>query len=53
MLGPVLVAFMILSFHCTRDLAQGLGGGRGEPRDANSPEDTAKREAKRTSHEEA
>jgi hypothetical protein len=41
---------MILSFHCARDLMQGLGGGRGEPRDANPPEDAARQEAKRASH---
>jgi hypothetical protein len=29
-LGPVSVAFAILSFHCTCDLKQGLGGSRGE-----------------------
>jgi hypothetical protein len=52
MLGPISVAFTILSFHCTRDLAHGLGGGHGEPRDANSPEDIAKWEAKCTSDEE-
>jgi hypothetical protein len=30
-LGPVSVAFVILAFHCGCDLAQGLGGGPGEP----------------------
>jgi hypothetical protein len=49
-LGPISVAFMILSFHCARDLMQGLGGGRSEPRDADPPEDAARREAKRASH---
>jgi hypothetical protein len=29
-LGPVSMAFAILSFHCTRDLQQDLGGDRGE-----------------------
>jgi hypothetical protein len=28
-LGPVSVALVILSFHCARDIAEGLGGGRG------------------------
>jgi hypothetical protein len=46
MLGPILAAFTILSFHCARDLMQGLGGGRSEPRDADPPEDAARREAK-------
>jgi hypothetical protein len=31
MLGPVLVAFTILSFHCAHDLVQGLGGSCSEP----------------------
>jgi hypothetical protein len=30
-LGPIYEAYMILSFHCLRGLAQGLGGGHGEP----------------------
>jgi hypothetical protein len=42
-LGPVSVAFKILSFHCTHDLALGLGGGCIKPQDANLPKDTAKR----------
>jgi hypothetical protein len=37
---------MILSFYCARDFAQGLGGGCGEPQDANSLEDATKLEAK-------
>jgi hypothetical protein len=44
MLGPISMAFFILSFHCARDFAQGLGGGRGELWGANLPEDAAKRE---------
>jgi hypothetical protein len=40
-LGPVKAVFTILSFHYAHDLAQGLGGGRGEPRDADPPTDPA------------
>jgi hypothetical protein len=29
-LGPVAMAFVILSFHCAHDLVHGLGGGRDE-----------------------
>jgi hypothetical protein len=29
-LGPISAAYVILSFHCTHGLEQGLGGGRGE-----------------------
>jgi hypothetical protein len=36
---------VIISFHCARDLAQGLGGSRDEP------EDAAKWEMKRASDE--
>jgi hypothetical protein len=39
--GSISVAFVILSFQCTRDLARGLRGSHGESRDANSPEDAA------------
>jgi hypothetical protein len=46
MLGPISVAFMILSFHCTRDNAQGLGGGHDDPWVAHSYEDAIGREAK-------
>jgi hypothetical protein len=52
MLGPISAAFAILSFLCAHDLAQGLGSGHGESQDANSPEDTAKWEARRASDEE-
>jgi hypothetical protein len=52
MLGPISAAFAILSFLCAHDLAQGLGSGHGESQDANSPEDTAKREARHASDEE-
>jgi hypothetical protein len=45
-LGLVLVAFVILSFHHSRDLVQGLGGSRYEPRDA------TRREARLPSSEE-
>jgi hypothetical protein len=30
MLGTVLAAYTVLSFHCTHGHAQGLGGGRGK-----------------------
>jgi hypothetical protein len=30
-LGPFLAAYVILSFHCTRNLVQGLRGGQVEP----------------------
>jgi regulator of protease activity HflC (stomatin/prohibitin superfamily) len=46
MLGPVSVAYMILSFHHAHGLAQGLKAGHSEPRDANPPEDVARREVK-------
>jgi hypothetical protein len=52
-LGPVSAASTILSFQCAHDPTQGLGDSRGEPQDANLPEDTAKREAKCASDEEA
>jgi hypothetical protein len=51
-LGLISVTFVILSFHCTRDLAQGLGGGRDEPRDADQPADATGREARHASSEE-
>jgi hypothetical protein len=44
-LGPILAVFMILSLHYSRDLVEGLGGGRGELRDADPPADAAGREA--------
>jgi hypothetical protein len=44
-LGPVSVAFTILSFHCARDFAQGLEDGRGELRDAVSPVEASGQEA--------
>jgi hypothetical protein len=40
-LGPVYAAFMILSFHCAHDLAQGLRDGHGESRDADPPMDAS------------
>jgi hypothetical protein len=51
-LGLVSVSFVILSFHCTHDLAQGLGGGRDEPRDADQPADATGWEARHASSEE-
>jgi hypothetical protein len=53
MLGPVSVAYAILSFHCTCGLAQGLEGSRSESRDVNPPEDVARWEAKNAFHEKA
>jgi hypothetical protein len=52
MQGPVLVAFVILSFHCAHDLGQGLVGGCGEPWGADLHEDAENLEAKCTSDEE-
>jgi hypothetical protein len=49
-LGPISVAFMILSFHCAHDLAQGLGGSRGESRDADLPVDAIVWEARHASN---
>jgi hypothetical protein len=40
---------VILSFHCPRDLAQGIGGGRGESRDAHPLVDAAGQEARHAS----
>jgi hypothetical protein len=45
MFGPVLAAYMILSFHCALNLAQGLEGARSELQGANLPEDVMRREA--------
>jgi hypothetical protein len=50
--SPVSVAFTILSFHDAGNLAQGLGDGRGKPRDANSPLDAARLEVRHASGEE-
>jgi hypothetical protein len=50
--GPILAAFVIISFHCAHNLAQGLGGGHGEPWDADSPMDAARWEARHASSEE-
>jgi hypothetical protein len=44
--GPALVAYVILSFHHARSLAQGLSGGRDELCDASLPGDAARWEAK-------
>jgi hypothetical protein len=44
MFGPVLVAYMILSFHRTHGLAQGPVGTCSEPRGANMAEDAVRRE---------
>jgi hypothetical protein len=46
MLGPISMAYAILSFYHARGLVQGLGGGHGKPWDASLPEDAARREAK-------
>jgi hypothetical protein len=53
MFGPISAAYTILSFHHTRDLAQGLEDGHSEPWDVNSPEDVARREVKHTFNEKA
>jgi hypothetical protein len=50
-LDPIFMAFMILSFHYACDLVQGLGGGCGEPRDADPPADAVGREARHASSE--
>jgi hypothetical protein len=50
-LGPFLAAYVILSFHCTRNLVQGLRGGHGEPRYIDLPNDVARREVKHASDE--
>jgi hypothetical protein len=50
-LGPVSVAFVILSFNCAHDFLQGLQGCRDGMWDANFPEDSVEREAKCTSDE--
>jgi hypothetical protein len=44
---------MILSFHHIHELAQGLEGGHSEMRDANPPENAARREVKHASNEKA
>jgi hypothetical protein len=48
-LAPVSVAFTNLSFCCACDLAQGLGGGHGEPWDADVPSDAARWEVRHPS----
>jgi hypothetical protein len=47
MFGPVLVTYVILSFHHAHGLQYGLGGARSEPRDGNLPDDMARQEANR------
>jgi hypothetical protein len=47
--GLVSAAFTIISFHYAHNLAQGLGGDRDEPRDANSPLDATRWEARHAS----
>jgi hypothetical protein len=46
MFGPILVAYVILSFHHTHELKQGLRGACSEPWDADLPEDAERWEAK-------
>jgi hypothetical protein len=53
MIGPISMAFMILSFHCANNFAQGLRGDRCEPQDTDPPEDTARQEEKCASNKEA
>jgi hypothetical protein len=50
-LGPVLVAYAILSIHCAHGLAQGLGGSHGKPRDADPPEGMTRQGAEHSSNE--
>jgi hypothetical protein len=47
MFRPVLVSYMILSYHCAHSLMQGLRGARSEPQDANLPEDVVRRKVNR------
>jgi hypothetical protein len=49
-LGPVSVAFTILSFHYACDFMQGLGDGCGELRDAILPIEASGQEASRASN---
>jgi hypothetical protein len=51
MLGPISVAYVILSFHHAHSLAQCLKGGCGEMRDTNPPEDAVRREVEHASNE--
>jgi hypothetical protein len=51
-LGPISTTFMIIFFHYAHDLAQGLGGGRDKPWDADSPSDATRWEARHASSEE-
>jgi hypothetical protein len=50
--GIVSVAFTILSFHSTHNLAQGLRGSRSEPWDADSPSNAYRQETRHASSEE-
>jgi hypothetical protein len=49
---PISLAFMILSFHCTHNLAQSLICGHDEPRDVDSPSDAVKWEVRHASSKE-
>jgi hypothetical protein len=51
MLGPVSMAYVILSFHQAHGLAQGLEGGRSELWDVNLRKDVARQEAKHAFNE--
>jgi hypothetical protein len=51
-LGPILVAFAILSFHYAHDLAQGLGAVHEELRDADPPGDAVGHKVRHASSEE-
>jgi hypothetical protein len=53
MLGPVSVAYAILSFHHAHGLTQGLRGGRSELWHTNLPEDAVRWEAKHAFNEKA
>jgi hypothetical protein len=50
-LGPISVAFVILSFHYTRDLMQGLGGCHNESQNVDPPADAVGWEARHASTE--
>jgi hypothetical protein len=49
-LGPISAAFVILSFLCAHDHAQGLGDGRNELRDIDPSADAPGWEARHASH---
>jgi hypothetical protein len=50
-LGPVLMTFVILSFHYAQDLEKDLGGGCGESWDVDPPADATGQEVRHASSE--